>query len=137
MRAIITPGKARGNVMAPPSKSMAHRLLMGAGLSEGVSRIKNIDLSEDIKATLGILKALGCEYVIQEREVILTGIGLKKIYAKEKLDCKESGSTLRFFIPLLLTGGYEAEFYGAKRLFERPLGIYEDICKEQGIVFEM
>ena len=79
MRAIIEPSQARGTVQAPPSKSMAHRMLMGAGLAEGVSHIKNIELSEDIKATLGILKALGCDYEFREKEVILTGIGNQKI----------------------------------------------------------
>lgn len=136
MKAIITPSKARGNVVAPPSKSMAHRMLMGAGLAEGISHIRNIELSEDIKATLGILKALGCQYEINGKEVIMNGMGGQKIQSKEILDCNESGSTLRFFIPLLLTGGQKAVFAGAKRLLERPLGIYEDICDEQQIRFE-
>lgn len=136
MRAIIAPSKAKGKVLAPPSKSMAHRMLMGAGLAEGISCIKNIDLSEDIKATLGILQALGCRYELHDREVIMRGIGGQKIQAKEILECKESGSTLRFFIPLLLVGGEKAVFSGAKRLFERPLDVYENICKEQDIFFE-
>ena len=136
MRAIVTPGKAKGTVIAPPSKSMAHRMLMGAGLADGVSHVQNIDLSEDIKATLGILEALGCKYEISEREVIMTGIGSKKIQSNQILDCKESGSTLRFFIPLLLTGGEKSVFSGAKRLLERPLDIYKDICEDQGILFE-
>ena len=124
MRAIVTPSKANGTIVAPPSKSMAHRMLMGAGLANGVSRVQNIDLSEDIKATLGILEALGCKYEISNKEVIMTGIGSKKIMTDKILDCKESGSTLRFFIPLLLTGGEKAVFSGAKRLLERPLDIY-------------
>ena len=136
MKVTITPGKATGRVMAPPSKSMAHRMLMGAGLAAGTSVVDNIDLSEDIKATLGILEALGGEYTIQERKVIMRGVGGKKLQTNKILDSKESGSTLRFFIPLVLTGGGKCEFTGAKRLFERPLGIYEDICKTQGIRFE-
>lgn len=136
MKVTINPGLAEGNVLAPPSKSMAHRLLMGAGLSDGISVIQNIDLSEDIKATLGMLEALGAEYTIKDRKVTMTGIGGKKLKSSQVLDSKESGSTLRFFIPLVLAGGGVSEFTGAKRLFERPLGIYEDICKEQGIVFE-
>ena len=115
---------------------MAHRMLMGAGLAVGTSVVDNIDLSEDIKATLGILEALGGQYTIEGRRVIMEGTGGKKLQSNQVLDSKESGSTLRFFIPLVLTGGEAAEFTGAKRLFERPLGIYEDICKEQGIVFE-
>lgn len=136
MRVTITPGEAKGTVLAPPSKSMAHRMLMGAGLADGTSVVENIDLSEDIKATLGILEALGGQYTIEERKVIMNGTGGKKLQTKQVLDSKESGSTLRFFIPLILTGGGASEFTGAKRLFERPLGIYEDICKEQGILFE-
>lgn len=136
MRVTIAPTKAQGTVLAPPSKSMAHRLLMGAGLSEGISVVENIDLSEDIKATLGILEALGAEYTIDDRKVTMKGTGSKRLSSRQVLDSKESGSTLRFFIPLLLTGGEAAEFTGAKRLFERPLGIYEDICAAQGILFE-
>lgn len=135
MKAIITPGKAKGEVFAPPSKSMAHRMLMGAGLAEGTSVIQNIDLSEDIKATLGILEALGCEYSIERRTVTMKGIGGKKKKVNRVLDAKESGSTLRFFIPILLSGGGKSKLTGAKSLFSRPLGIYEDICKEQGIFF--
>lgn len=136
MKAIISPGKASGIVLAPPSKSMAHRILMGAGLAEGTSVIHNIELSEDIKATLGILEALGCEYFIAEHMVTMRGIGEKQVKVERVLDAKESGSTLRFFIPLLLTGGGKSKLTGAKSLFSRPLGIYEDICRAQGISFQ-
>ena len=136
MKVTIAPGVAKGSIGAPPSKSMAHRMLMGAGLADGISVVENIDLSEDIKATLGMLEALGGAYKIEGRTVVMTGVGKKTLQANQVLDSKESGSTLRFFIPLVLTGGRKCEFTGAKRLFERPLGIYEDICKEQGILFE-
>lgn len=136
MKVTITPGKASGHIFAPPSKSMAHRMLMGAGLAEGTSVVDNIELSEDIKATLGILKALGAQYTIEDHKVIMQGVEGKRLQTNQKLNSNESGSTLRFFIPLLLSGGERAEFTGAKRLFERPLGIYEEICTEQGILFE-
>lgn len=136
MKVRITPSRAEGNVLAPPSKSMAHRLLMGAGLADGVSVIENIDLSEDIRATLGILQALGAKYTIKDDRVTMQGIGGRDFQAKQVLDCNESGSTLRFFIPLVLTQKASYEFQGAKRLMERPLGIYENICREQGILFE-
>ena len=136
MKVTIAPSRANGTVLAPPSKSMAHRMLMGAGLAEGTSVVENIDLSEDIKATLGMLKALGGQYKIEGHKVIMQGVGGKKLQTNQKLNSNESGSTLRFFIPLLLSGGEKAEFTGAKRLFERPLCIYEEICKEQGILFE-
>ena len=136
MKVTIAPSRANGTVLAPPSKSMAHRMLMGAGLAEGTSVVENIDLSEDIKATLGMLNALGGQYKIEGHKVIMQGVGGKKLQTNQKLNSNESGSTLRFFIPLLLSGGEKAEFTGAKRLFERPLGIYEEICKEQEILFE-
>lgn len=136
MKVTITPSRASGCVLAPPSKSMAHRMLMGAGLADGTSVVDNIELSEDIKATLGILEALGAQYKIEDRKVIMQGVGGKRLQTTQKLNCNESGSTLRFFIPLLLSGGEKAEFTGAKRLFERPLGIYEEICNEQGVLFE-
>lgn len=136
MKVTITPGNAKGTVCAPPSKSMAHRLLMGAGLAEGVSIVRNIDLSEDIKATLGILEALGATYTIDGQKVTIQGIGRKQMKADCSLDSKESGSTLRFFIPVVLSAGGCYEFVGAKRLFERPLSIYENICTEQGIAFK-
>ena len=136
MKVTITPSRASGCVLAPPSKSMAHRMLMGAGLADGTSVVDNIELSEDIKATLGILEALGAQYNIEDRKVIMQGVGGKRLQTTQKLNCNESGSTLRFFIPLLLSGGEKAEFTGAKRLFERPLGIYEEICNEQGVLFE-
>ena len=136
MKVRITPGKASGVIMAPPSKSMAHRLLICAGLAEGISVIDNIELSEDIKATLGMLEQLGATYTISNRTVQMTGIGAKIELPKVPLDSKESGSTLRFFIPIVLAKGMEVTFTGAKRLLERPLIVYEDICKEQGIVFE-
>ena len=136
MKVTITPSRASGCVLAPPSKSMVHRMLMGAGLAGGTSVVDNLELSEDIKATLGILEALGAQYKIVDRKVIMQGVGGKRLQTNEKLNCNESGSTLRFFIPLLLSDGEKAEFTGAKRLFERPLGIYEEICNEQGLLFE-
>jgi len=135
MKVSIRPAKAKGSVCAPPSKSMAHRMLMGAGLANGTSVVGNIDLSEDIKATLGILEALGSHYSIEGRTVTMTGIGGRKVQVECELDTKESGSTLRFFIPILLSGGGYSKLTGAKTLFARPLSVYEDICKEQGIVF--
>ena len=135
MKVTIEPSVARGNIVAPPSKSMAHRMLLGAGLSCGTSTVHNIELSEDIKSTLDILEALGARYSVEGNVVTMQGIGGGRVQVSDRLNCRESGSTLRFFIPLVLTGGGTYEFYGARRLFARPLGIYEDICKAQGITF--
>ena len=64
MKVTIIPSRASGIVTAPPSKSMAHRMLIGAGLATGISIVDNIDLSEDVQATLGVLEALGARYVM-------------------------------------------------------------------------
>ena len=136
MNVTIRPGKATGTVMAPPSKSMAHRMLICAGLADGVSVVENIDLSEDIQATLGILESLGAKCEFKDGKVIVTGIGSKVLWTDQTLDCRESGSTLRFFVPVVLSAGGKFVFGGAKRLLERPLGIYEAICGKQEIAFQ-
>lgn len=136
MKVKIQKGTARGYVDAPPSKSMAHRMLICAGLSEGTSQIRGIAESEDILATLDCLKSIGAKYQKQDDCVTITGVDLKQIKPKTKLNCRESGSTLRFFIPLCLISGEEAVFQGSERLMERPLNIYEKICAEKGIAFQ-
>ncbi len=132
----IFPSRIKGAVTAPSSKSMAHRCLIAAALADGVSRVANIALSEDIKATVGSLRALGARIDIDGTTATVTGTDVSKSTASRRLFAGESGSTLRFMIPLCLVSGAEAELYGAPRLFARPLGAYEAICAEQGIRFE-
>ncbi len=123
---------ACGSVEAPPSKSMAHRALICGALSKE-SRIYNLAASEDIKATLSCLKALGAR--IEEKGAGLEIGSLDPVSVPEnaELFCNESGSTLRFFIPLCMLSGKKITLKGSQRLFERPLSVYEEICKEQGI----
>ena len=64
MRVTITPSTAKGTVKAPPSKSIAHRMLIAGALSNGESVIHGISLSQDINATLRCLAALGAEYKV-------------------------------------------------------------------------
>ncbi len=167
MKVIITPSKACGTIQAPPSKSMAHRMLICAGCAEGTSIIRNIDFSEDILATIDCLRALGAEITCGEHSVAVRGVDIRKggeatgvcgagavqesgraadgsvrvscIAAGEEmtaaLACRESGSTLRFMIPLCLLNGRKYEFSGSSALFERPLSVYEKICGEQGLSF--
>lgn len=141
MKVKINKGKARGFVEAPPSKSMAHRLLICAGLTDGVSEIEGIAESQDVLATIDCLTALGalCERK-QDTEQVLKVIGAgKKLWEcgeKRILNCRESGSTLRFFVPLCLISGGEAELRGRVRLMERPMEVYEELCRENGLTFE-
>lgn len=135
MRAEIKASVARGEVKAPPSKSMAHRMLIGAGLSKGESVIKGISDSEDMKATLDCLKALGAKCELQGDTAYIKGTDLENIPDETVLNCRESGSTLRFFIPLCLMSGKEVVLTGSEYLFSRPLDVYADICSKQGIGF--
>ncbi len=135
MKAVITPKKAEGTIKAPPSKSIAHRALISGALSGG-SVIKNIALSEDITATLNCLKALGTSVELDGDSVKLGYLSLSDVKDNTVLDCNESGSTLRFMIPLCLVTGKKIVFKGSKRLLERPLEIYENMCREQDVLFE-
>ena len=119
---------------APPSKSMAHRLLICAGFAEGQSVIRGVDPSEDALATMDCLRALGAEVRFEAGDVTVTGCDPRKA-GNAVLRCRESGSTLRFLIPPALLSGAEMRMEGSEKLLGRPLSVYEDICREQGILF--
>ena len=131
MIASFQPCTLRGSISAPPSKSMAHRYLIGAALADGVSTLSGVDASEDILASIDCLKALGAQIEISGSTVTVSPQGFMKTDSPV-LECRESGSTLRFFIPLALCLGQEAELRGSKRLLERPLDVYETLCREHG-----
>ena len=133
----IEPSAARGTVAAPPSKSMAHRALICAALAPGKSRIENLAMSEDIKATVGALRALGAdiEIDVQNGTALVTGMDPKSRPASDIIDCRESGSTLRFMIPLCLLRGGRMKLAGSRRLFERPLSVYEELFRRDHIYY--
>ena len=132
MKVIINKSKASGTVTAPPSKSMAHRMLICGGLSEGVSTIHGIAPSEDVLATLDCLSALGADYTYDNDTVVINGTG-GIIRPRDVLKCRESGSTLRFFMPLCMISGIKSTLAGSETLLKRPLSVYENICAKQGI----
>ena len=129
----IKPGIARGKITAPPSKSMSHRLLIAAALAQGTSTLHHIGASEDIAATIDCLKALGYEPKQKGSTIQISG-GMPK-YTGETLFCRESGSTLRFMIPLCLLTGEKITLRGSKRLMERPQTVYESLCRERHFTF--
>lgn len=136
MNASIEISSAKGVVKAPPSKSMAHRYLICAALSEGSSIVNNIELSEDIKATIDCIKAMGAECEVKGDSVYVKGITDIYNMPETVFKCRESGSTLRFFIPISMLSGSEKCFYGSETLLKRPLSVYENICALQGIDFK-
>ena len=135
MRALIQPGTARGTVAAPPSKSMAHRLLICAALAEGESTVRGVDPSQDILATADCLTALGASLSWEGNTVRVRGCDPRKAVSAT-LCCRESGSTLRFMIPLCLLSGQSMRLEGSETLLSRPLSVYEDLCREQGLRLE-
>ena len=135
MIAAFRPCRLSGSIDAPPSKSMAHRYLIGAALCGETCRLSGFDYSEDILASIDCLRALGAEITIQGDCVTVNPHGFMKAQ-NPVFACRESGSTLRFFIPLGLCLGREVILQGSQRLLERPLGIYEDLCREKGFAFE-
>ncbi|MEG0440810.1 MAG: 3-phosphoshikimate 1-carboxyvinyltransferase, partial [Oscillospiraceae bacterium] len=116
MTVTITPTRLEGTLTPPPSKSQAHRLLIAAALAGGTSQIENLADSEDIAATKNCLTAL-----------------MEKSNRLPTLDCHESGSTLRFFIPLALALRGGGVFTGSTRLMERPQDPYFAIFREKNI----
>ena len=135
MNVLITPSTARGRVVAPPSKSMAHRDLICGALSAD-SVIQHLAWSEDIKATLRCLTALGAHVEQDGDTVRLGGLIPTTAAPTEPLDCSESGSTLRFMIPLCLMSDKPVTLTGSERLMQRPLGVYADLCEASGLRFE-
>lgn len=148
MLVTITPSRAGGILQAPPSKSMAHRLILCAGLSQGISTVRNLDLSEDVLATIDCLKALGADIRYENRTAVIRGIDPRRaVTAQDQtvpggskepplLSCRECGSTLRFMIPVCLLSEDRKQLTGSQKLLERPLSVYRDICSEQGLVFD-
>lgn len=122
MKVTIKPSKLIGRVSAPSSKSFSHRMLIAAALAGGVSEISNISPSEDIDATVSALNALGAKIFREGTDY--TVIGIKNPAASAVIDCRESGSTLRFIIPIAAALGCSCEFHGSGKLPERPITPY-------------
>lgn len=136
MKVKVTPSKVHGNVKIPASKSMAHRALICASLSDGTSIVSNVTNSKDIEATVGCMKALGANIKqIDETTYEVTGTNLFKQEGNITCNANESGSTLRFLIPLAACTNAKVKFLGQGRLLQRPMDVYENEFKEQNIEF--
>ena len=131
----ITPRRLSGVVTPPPSKSLAHRYVIAAALAAGVSTVKNVAFSQDVEATLRCMEALGARWEAAEDSLRITGIGGERRPFGDlpRFDCGESGSTLRFLIPLALTVDQGGVFTGRGRLMERPQQPYFDLFDRRGI----
>ncbi|MBQ4074054.1 MAG: 3-phosphoshikimate 1-carboxyvinyltransferase [Clostridia bacterium] len=135
MQVTIQPGKLQGSVTILPSKSHAHRLLIASALAEGETRIHCPSENADIAATIRCLNALGAGITRQGEYLIVRG-GMPMAGAGAALDCGESGSTLRFLIPLCGCMSREITLTGHGRLPSRPNGPLLSVMKENGAELE-
>ena len=131
----IIPKKLSGTVSAPPSKSAAHCAVLCAALSSGESKISKLSYSEDILATLSAVSVLGAKITTTEDCVEITGICKAQELNNVEIYCNESGSTLRFIIPIALAIGGSFSVSGKGRLMERPLDDYFKIFDKEGISY--
>lgn len=135
---LVTIQNARsvgGTITAPPSKSMAHRAVLCAALAEGRSHITNLEFSKDISATLGAAAQLCARVRTGADDAVVEGLG-HFVPLAAPVDCCESGSTLRFLVPIASLTGQAVSFTGRGRLMERPQSVYDALYREQGLRFE-
>lgn len=128
----IKKSQLNGTLTIPPSKSQAHRAIICAALSNGISTLSPVDMSKDMIATIGAVKAIGCGVEISGDT--LTIDGTKTFENKNiRIDCNESGSTLRFFTPIASAKGLNATFVGSGLLPQRPIGEFLKLLPEHGV----
>ncbi len=135
MKVKIFPSSASGRITAPPSKSMAHRLLLCAAMSGGKSVISGMSDCDDVEATLECLGALGVKWERDGDTVTVMGADMRTATPSAPLVCRESGSTLRFMLPICLVSGRNVMMTGAPSLMRRPMSIYEELSREFGYTY--
>ena len=134
MNIVITPSPLSGAVRVPASKSAAHRLLIGAALADGPTRVAIGGTNRDIEATAACLRALGADIAAADGALSVSPIA--DIPAEAVLDCGESGSTLRFLLPVVAALGAKARFIGRGRLPQRPNAPLVSALRAHGAVID-
>lgn len=133
MNVTIKPNKLSGTIQIPPSKSLSHRAIIAAALAEGESIISNVLYSKDILATIDAMRACGAEIKEYSDHLVIHGSKVKRV--KSMINANESGSTIRFMIPIALVSSEEIEFRGENHLVKRPLDTFLEIFDTQGIKY--
>ncbi len=134
MNVIIKPSKLKGDIIIPPSKSLSHRAIIAACLAEGKSIISNVLFSNDIKATINAMRACGARIIEHADSLEIYGSRVKR--ANNLIDANESGSTIRFMIPIALVASEPITFTGQNHLVKRPLDTFLEIFDIQGIKYK-
>jgi 3-phosphoshikimate 1-carboxyvinyltransferase len=128
---VFSKNQLKGDIDAPSSKSYTHRAIIAASLARGKSKISNITYSEDIHATINAVRAMGAKVEIHDHYCYVNGVKkVRKIH--EEVKCKESGSTLRFAIPVFALSNKKFTITGKPSLMKRPLDVYKEIFTTQG-----
>ena len=138
MKIKIRPGKLNGTIEIPPSKSYSHRAVIAVALAENgkKSKIDNLKFSVDITTTTDIMENWGAEIERFESALEIIGNGGKVVPRDKYVQCNESGSTIRFLIPVGITSKNELVFDGKGKLVDRPLDSYYRIFDKQGLKYE-
>lgn len=136
MNVLIHPKPLSGTIQIPPSKSLSHRAVIAASLAKGKSVIRNIVLSDDVLATVDAMEKIGIKIVKQPKQLVIHGQGKVQIGDDNFFDCNESGSTLRFLIPVLALSRQKYVLTGKPSLFKRPLQVFETLFRERGFSFQ-
>jgi 3-phosphoshikimate 1-carboxyvinyltransferase len=135
MKVLIHGGHQAAVIALPASKSLSHRALIAASLSKGDVLIHHPAHNRDTEATMQVLSHLGASFEAEGEDVLVHGMGYPR-YDGALLDCGESGSTLRFLIPLATLGSDPVRFTGHGRLMERPQSVYEQLYHHRHLRFE-
>ena len=136
MNVLINPGRLSGSIVIPPSKSQSHRAIIAASLAKGKSVLNNVVMSEDVLATISAMEKIGVKIIKNNHQLIIHGISRINVADDNFVDCNESGSTIRFLIPLLSLSKQKIVLTGKPGLFKRPMAIYEQLFKERGLCFQ-
>ena len=131
MLAQIKPAAIGGSVTVPPSKSAAHRALIAAALSDGECNIYCPSVSDDITATVRSLSAFGADINYKNGTFYVSPV--KRIPVSACADCGESGSTLRFLMPVAAALGINTVFKMSGRLPDRPMNPTVDLLRQNGV----
>ena len=132
----IRRGKpVKKDIYIPSSKSLSHRAIICASLAQGTSYLRHIDTSMDIEATIHAMELWGIRFERDDDTLIVYGKG-KAGNISQNVDCGESGSTLRFLIPLFASASQPVRFIGHGRLPQRPQTVYEEIFRKQDLLFQ-
>lgn len=136
MKTTIFPSQSKGKLSIIGSKSVTHRALICAALSEKESIINNVSLNDDIFRTLEALKQIGAQITCENDKIIVAGIDRNQCHDQLVINAHESGSTLRFLIPIATQFAKEVVFIGSETLLSRPLSVYEELFKQEGLYYD-